>query len=112
MSTAESSIVVVAHIRPLPEHRADVMAAFVETIERVHAEDAGCELYALHAADEDADEHFVIVEKWSDADMFRLHGEGPALSALRERLGGKLAGPLEVTRMRPIPAGDTRFGAI
>ena len=37
------SVVVVATIKPLPEHRDEVIAAFTETIAQVHAED-GCEL--------------------------------------------------------------------
>jgi quinol monooxygenase YgiN len=108
MSATAPPIVVVAHIRPLPEHRDEVIATFLETIERVHLEDAGCELYALHVAEDS----LVMIEKWSDAETFQAHGSGGALAALRGRLGGKLAGPLEVTRMHPLVAGDPRLGAI
>jgi quinol monooxygenase YgiN len=98
---------VVAHIRPLPEYRDEVLATLVETVERVHVED-GCRLYALH----ESEDSLVMIEKWSDADTFRTHGGGEALAALREGLKGKLSGPLEVTRMHPIPAGDPNLGAI
>jgi quinol monooxygenase YgiN len=42
------SIVVVATIEPVPEHRAEVIVALEDTIIAVHADDEGCELYALH----------------------------------------------------------------
>jgi len=52
------SVVVVATIIPLPEHRDAVIAAFTETIPEVHKED-GCELYALHQNDD----RLIMVEK-------------------------------------------------
>ena len=39
------SVVVVATIIPLPEHRDEVIAAFTETVAKVH-EEGGCGLYA------------------------------------------------------------------
>jgi Antibiotic biosynthesis monooxygenase len=41
------SVVVVVTAFPVPEHRAEVIAAFEEAITRVHDE-PGVELYALH----------------------------------------------------------------
>ena len=41
------SVVVVVTAFPIPEHRAEVVAAFEEAIARVHDE-PGVELYALH----------------------------------------------------------------
>ena len=45
------SVVVVATIKPLPEYREDVIAAFTAIIPQVHDED-GCELYTLNAAED------------------------------------------------------------
>ena len=39
------SVIVVATVHPVPEHRAAVIAAFEDTIASVHAEDEGCQLY-------------------------------------------------------------------
>jgi quinol monooxygenase YgiN len=49
-----TAVVVVATIRPLPEHRAEMIAAFEKAIAAVHADDAGCLLYALHKGPCDA----------------------------------------------------------
>ena len=46
-----TAVVVVATIRPLPEYRAEVIAAMEKVIADVHANDDGCLLYALHEAD-------------------------------------------------------------
>ena len=46
-----TEVVVVATIRPLPEHRAEVIAAMEKVIADVHAHDDGCLLYALHEGD-------------------------------------------------------------
>ncbi len=37
-----TAVVVVATLRPLPEHRAEVIAAMEKTIADVHAHDGGC----------------------------------------------------------------------
>ena len=41
------SVVVIATAFPVPEHRAEVIAAFEAAIKRVH-DQTGVELYALH----------------------------------------------------------------
>lgn len=102
------SVVVVAHIHPLPACHEEVKAAFVETINRVHAEDDGCEVYAFH----EANGSFVMIEKWSSIELLEAHGSAAALTRLRERLQGTLRGPLEVTRMTPYPTGDPALGAL
>jgi len=102
------SVVVVATVHPLPEHRAEVIAAFEATIARVHADDDGCELYALH----EGDDRLVMVEKWTTESILESHGRGPALADLRARLDGKLIGGLDVQVLRPHPAGTAEQGAI
>ena len=70
------SVVVVATIIPLPEHRDAVIAAFTETIPEVHNED-GCELYALHQSED----RLMMVEKWASLEALRTHSKGAALAA-------------------------------
>jgi quinol monooxygenase YgiN len=101
------SIVVVATVLPVPEHRAAVVAAFQETIARVHGED-GCELYALHAGPD----RLVMIEKWASEEALAVHGKSPALAELTGRLKGKIAGGLDVQVLRPHPAGKAELGAL
>jgi quinol monooxygenase YgiN len=102
------SVIVVATIRPRPEHRADVIAVMEKAIERTHAEDAGCLLYALH----DAPDRLVMIEKWADPAALDAHSRGGALTELTAGLDGKLAAPLEVVSLTPHPAGTAQQGAL
>jgi len=101
------SVVVVATITPLPEHRDEVIATFVATIPQVHAED-GCELYALHQAED----RLIMVEKWASADALAKHSKGAALAAMNPKLAGKVAGRSEVIVLQAVPAGDPAKGAL
>ena len=101
------SVVVVATIIPLPEHRDEVIATITETVAKVHKED-GCELYALHQADD----RLMMVEKWASPEALRAHSKGAALAAQAPRLAGKLAGPAEVIVLQAVPAGDPPKGQL
>lgn len=101
------SVVVVATILPLPEHRDAVIAAFSQAIGQVHAED-GCQLYALHQADD----RLIMVEKWASRAALEAHGRGQALAALNPLLKGKLAGRTEVIVLDPVPAGEPAKGQL
>ncbi|SEP10215.1 putative quinol monooxygenase [Trujillonella endophytica] len=95
------SVVVVAHIRPLPEHLDAVREAFVEILPAVHAE-PGCELYALH----EADGVLVMIEKWASQEALTTHMTAPALAGLGPKLAGKVGGAPEVQVLTPVPAGS------
>jgi quinol monooxygenase YgiN len=101
------SVVVVATITPEPEHTDEVVAAFAETIPQVHAED-GCELYALHRADD----RLVMIERWASAEALAAHSRGAALAALNPKLRGKLTGPAKIVVSHPVPAGDPAKGQL
>ena len=101
------SVVVVATIVPRPEHREEVIATITGTVATVHEED-GCELYALHQADD----RLVMVEKWASPDALRTHSRGAALAALNPRIAGKTAGPAEVIVLQAVPAGDPAKGQL
>ena len=101
------SVVVVATIVPLAEHRDEVVAAFTETIEQVHGED-GCELYALN----EAPDRLIMIEKWASPEALRAHSKGTALAALNPKLAGKIAGAPEVIVLQQMLAGDAAKGAI
>jgi quinol monooxygenase YgiN len=102
------SVVVVAIIYPVPEHRDEVIATFEQIIAKVHAEDDGCELYALH----EGGDRLVMVEKWASAEALDAHSRGPALVELNKGLAGKVAGDIDVQVLRPHPAGTPRQGTL
>jgi quinol monooxygenase YgiN len=101
------SVVVVATIRPLPEHRDEVIAAFTEIIGLVHDED-GCELYTLN----EAPDRLIMVEKWASPEALAVHAKAANLASLNPKLKGKVAGPPEVIVLQQHPAGDPAKGAL
>jgi quinol monooxygenase YgiN len=102
------TVIVVATVRPRPDQRAEVIAALEKAIERTHAEDAGCLLYALH----EAPDRLVMIEKWADQAALDAHSRGEALAKLGADLDGKLTGPLEVAHLTPHPAGTAQQGTL
>jgi quinol monooxygenase YgiN len=102
------SIVVVATFRPLPEKRDEVLAAFVNTIQTVHAQEDGCELYALHTGRDS----LIMIEKWADKDALTAHGSAAPYQALEKSLRGCLVEDFNVQIYRPHPAGDPEKGAL
>ncbi len=102
------SVVVVATVYPAAEHRDEVVAAFEQTIARVHAEDEGCELYALH----EGSDRLVMVEKWASPEALAAHGRGDAMAELGGRLSGKLTGDLDLQVLQAHPAGTPDRGAL
>ena len=103
-----TEVVVIATLRPLPEHRAEVIAAMEKAIADVHAHDDGCLLYALN----EGDDRLVMVEKWSSAEALDQHSRGSALAELSQALSGRLAGGPDVQRLRPHPAGTPGQGTV
>ena len=101
------SVVVVATAFPVPEHRAEVVAAFGAAIARVHDE-AGVELYALH----EGPDRLVMIEKYESEEARSEHLKGAALADLRAALEGKLRTGLDVQVLVPRPAGNPQKGAL
>ena len=101
------SIVVVATAFPVPEHRAEVVAAFEAAITRVHDE-PGVELYALH----EAPDRLVMIEKYESEQARSEHRNGAALADLRSALEGKLSCDLDAQVLVPHPAGSAQKGEL
>lgn len=106
--TDTGAINVLAVFHPLPGHRDPVIAALETAIPLVHDE-PGCELYAITEA---PDGRLVMMEKWSSVAQLDAHGVGAPVAALVAALDGHLAQPVDVTRLAPLPMGDTRKGAL
>ena len=103
------AIIVVATAFPVLEHREEVIAAFEAAIEKVHAEEDGCLLYALH---EGPDGRLLMIEKSASDEPVTVHRAGSGLAALREALDGKLSAPMDVQGLTPRPAGSPAKGAL
>jgi quinol monooxygenase YgiN len=101
------SVVVIATGFPIPEHRAEVIAAFESAIPRAQDE-PGVELYALH----EGKDRLVMIEKYESQDAFAAHGKSPALAGLMAALRGKLQSDLDVQVLTPHPAGTAAKGAL
>ena len=109
MPSTPSETVVVVAIFPAAEGRLDdLRAALVEAIPAVHEEE-GCELYAIHDGPEGK---IWMLEKWTSVELLDAHGAGPAVARLQELTQGLTSGPVEVTRMFPIPAGTPQQGLL
>ncbi|GAA4545487.1 putative quinol monooxygenase [Pseudonocardia xishanensis] len=104
------TVVVVATVSPKPGEEQAVREALLAAIPQVHAE-PGCVKYALHEVAGDSTD-LVFVEQWESAEALKVHGKAPALAELGGALKGRLAKPLEVTRLTPVPAGTAEQGTI
>jgi quinol monooxygenase YgiN len=102
------SVVIVATIVPIEGHREELIVFLEEVIAQAHAKDEGCELYALH----EADDRLVFIEKWADGDALKAHSKGAALRQVAEGLKGKTTGATDVVVLRPHPAGAPEQGTL
>ncbi len=101
-------VIVVATIKPLPEHQDEVRVALTAAVPQVHGEE-GCELYALNQNDD----RFVMIERWASPAALQTHRTDSAgLRKLNTELKGKLEGPLDVVVLEPVPAGEPAKGAL
>ena len=97
------------HRLPRSEHREEVIAAFEAAEEKVHAEEDGCELYALH---EGPDGRLVMIEEYASEEAVAVHRAADGLAGLRAALDGKLSAPMDVQVLTPDPAGSAAKGAL
>ena len=107
-SSLAAPVVVLAYFHPAPGQRDQVVEALRPAISAVHQE-PGCELYAIHDA---PDGTIVMIEKWTSVRELDDHGVGEAVRALNASMEGRLASPVEVTRLVPLPAGTEEQGQL
>src|ERR1700733_13079818 len=74
------AVIIVATAYPAAEYREEVIAAFEAAIGKVHAEEDGCELYALH---EGPDGRLVMIEKYASDEAVAAPRAGGGVAALR-----------------------------
>jgi len=102
------TVIVTAVFTPKDGAFNHVTAALSPAIAEVHAE-PGCELYAIHEA---PNGQIIMIEKWETAELLDAHGAGEPVKRLNASLEGLLKGPVEVTRLSPIPAGTAHQGMV
>jgi quinol monooxygenase YgiN len=103
------SVIVVARIPAKPGQAQQLAAAFATASPQVHAEDAGCELYAAHVGDGD---DVWIVEKWASAEELDAHGRSAAMKAIGAAVGPHVAGAPEVHRLTAVPTDGSPKGEL
>ena len=102
------TVVVTAVFFPVAGKQQELAQAMQRGIAAVHGE-AGCEKYAIHAAE---DGTVTMIEKWSSAEDLDAHGAGSVVEILRGDVADLVAKPAVVTRMTPIPAGTPEQGLL
>ena len=102
------TVVVTAVFYPLPGRKEELATAMHTGIEAVHGE-KGCELYAIHDAE---DGTITMIEKWTAEEDLAAHAGGAAEAILRGDVEDLLEKPTLVTRMAPIPVGATEQGQL
>jgi quinol monooxygenase YgiN len=104
-----SEVVVVAEIGILPEKRDEALAALEALCTATHAEDEGCELYALQL--DPADEsHVFMIEKWESAEALQKHNASDHIAAMGA--SGTLSGAPKVTLLAAANYGDAGKGSL
>jgi quinol monooxygenase YgiN len=91
-------ITVIATFQAVDGQRDELLAAVLRAVPDVLRED-GCLAYAPHTVGKD---RVLLVESWESPEALRVHGESPALLALREATGPLLAAPADVVLARPV----------
>jgi quinol monooxygenase YgiN len=102
------TVIVTAVFTPKDGAFNQVSSALSPAIAEVH-EEPGCELYAIHEA---PNGQIIMIEKWETAELLDAHGAGEPVKRLNASLEGLLQGPVEVTRLSPMPAGTARQGLL
>jgi quinol monooxygenase YgiN len=102
-------VIVTAIFYPAEGKKQALIDALVATIPGIHAQDAGCRLYAIH---DSADGTITMIEKWDSAELLQIHSKSAATAALNAAIADSIAKPTLVTKMTPIPAGTAAQGQL
>jgi quinol monooxygenase YgiN len=101
-------VVVTAVFHPVPGKRDELETVLKSVIPEVH-EEAGCLLYALHEAGEDA---LVLIEKWESRELLAAHQRADAVARLNAEAAALLESAPEVVTMSALPCGHQTKGAL
>jgi quinol monooxygenase YgiN len=104
-----AEVVVVARIPAKPGQGQALADAFAVAAAKVHAEDAGCLLYATHLGDGD---DMWIIEKWASVADLDAHGTSDAMKAVGGAIGAFVGGAPEVHRLTAVPTPGSDKGLL
>ena len=102
------TVVVTAVFHPKPGKKDELAKAMERGIAAVHGE-KGCELYAIHDAE---DGTITMIEKWTTVEDLDTHGTSDEVEIFRSDIKDLLEKPATVTRMTPLPAGTDAQGRL
>jgi len=102
------TVVVTAVFYPKAGKKQELAEAMQRGIAAVH-EEKGCELYAIHDAE---DGTITMLEKWTTVEDLDVHGAGDPVKILNEDIADLIEKPTLVTRMTAIPAGTEAQGLL
>lgn len=83
--------------------KSDELEAALGSLIAAAEEEAGLEVYSVHAANDEPGVYWFF-ELYSGDDAMAVHGKGDAMKAAMGSLGGLLAGRPEVIMMSPVAA--------
>jgi quinol monooxygenase YgiN len=101
------SLVMLATLKPLPEHRLAVAEALKTLVAAAQLE-KGMECFALFSTDDD----FIIIEQWADEASWDAHVAAASSLAALEAVAGRLREPATHQRLSPVPVGGRARGAL
>jgi quinol monooxygenase YgiN len=110
MSTAASTVTVVALVKVKPGEEEAVIAVITPVVEQTHQED-GCLKYALHRSKTDP-QQFVLIERWASQADLDAHFQQPYVGALLSGLADLLVEPPAIHFLEPTPVGDAQKAAL
>jgi quinol monooxygenase YgiN len=102
------TVVVTAVFYPKAGRKQELAAAMQRGIAAVH-EEQGCELYAIHDAE---DGTITMIEKWTTVADLDAHGSAGPVGILNTDIADLIEKPTLVTRMTPIAAGTEDQGLL
>jgi quinol monooxygenase YgiN len=105
-----SPVILIAKLRAREGMEAQAEAALHECQAGTHQE-PGAYVYALHRDDSDP-RVFVMIESWEGDAAMDAHVASAHVQALQAKSPEIFDGELEITRLVPLPFGDSGKGAL
>ena len=91
---------IIAKLTIKPGTNADIEATMKALQAKVHADESGNKLYALHKTDDP--NVYVMLERYADEAALEAHRAAPHFKELGRKLGDYLAGRPDIQRMQEV----------
>ncbi len=107
-----SEVVVIAKLVPREGRLQDLLDVLAALVPRVHAEESGNLLYAVHRTRGEENGQVVMVERFASIEAFKAHGASATMAEHQPLLAAVLDGPAEVTVLDPVVFGESAKGSL